>query len=159
MIPITTPPALVTKYASKFRTLFYKPQFGHFITYLTGLIVSTNKTVQGINNNFLDRKDQSNLNLFLNESNWDEKAVDEQRIELIRNQTQKCKPKDSFLIIDDTISHKTGKKIEQVEIFHDHSTNKYVLGHQVVTSLLGFFTDYRGTKSLLSVNKVVYFHA
>ena len=136
MIPITTPPALVTKYASKFRTLFYKPQFAHFITYLTGLIVSTNKTVQGINNNFLDRKDQSNLNLFLNESNWDEKAVDEQRIELIKNQTQKYKPKDSFLIIDDTISHKTGKKIEQVEIFHDHSNNKYVLGHQVVTSLL-----------------------
>ena len=136
MIPITNPPSLVTKYSSRFRTLFSKPQFAHFVTYITGLIVSTNKTVEGINNNFMDSKDQSNLNLFLTESNWDDKAVDDRRIALIKKHTHKSKPKDSFLIIDDTLSHKTGKKIEQVELFHDHSTGRCVLAHQVVTSLL-----------------------
>ena len=136
MIPITSHPSLVTKYASEFRSLFSKPQFAHFSTYITGLIVSTNKTVQGINNNFIESKDQSNLNLFLNESNWDEQALDNRRIELIKAQTKKSKAKDSFLVIDDTLSHKTGKKIEQVETFYDHSTQKHVLAHQLVTSLL-----------------------
>lgn len=136
MIPITDPPLLVKKYAFKFRALFSKPQYAHFLKYLTGLIVSTNKTVQGINNNFVDRKDQSNLNLFINESDWDEQALDNRRIELIKEHTQDNNAKDSFLLIDDTISHKTGKKIEQVELIFDHSIHKSVLGHQLVTSLL-----------------------
>jgi len=136
MIPITEPPLLVKKYASKFRALFTKPQFAHFTTYVTGLIISTNKTIQGINNNFLVRKDQSNLNLFINESDWDEQALDNRRIALIREHTCDAQAKDSFLVIDDTISHKSGKKMEQVALLFDHSKNKSVLGHQLVTSLL-----------------------
>lgn len=136
MIPITEPPLLVKKYAAKFSTLFTKPQFAHFITYVTGLIVSTNKTIQGINNNFIVRKDQSNLNLFINESAWDEHALDNRRIELLKEHTRDTQAKDSFLVIDDTISHKSGKKIEQVELVFDHSIHKSVLGHQLVTSLL-----------------------
>jgi SRSO17 transposase len=139
MIPITEPPSLIKKHLSRFNSLFSKPQSGHFATYLTGLIVSSNKTVQGINNNFIDHKDQSNLNLFLNESNWDEQELDNRRLELIKESAfggKETKPKDSFLVIDDTISHKTGKEIEQVELVFDHSIQKNVLGHQLVTSLL-----------------------
>lgn len=136
MIPITAPPLIVQTYAEKFKVFFSKPQFAHFVTYLTGLIVSTNKTVQGINNNFIARKDQSNLNHFITDSQWDEESVNTRRIELINEDTKDIKAKDSFLIIDDTLSHKTGTEIEQVGLFFDHSTYKYVLGHQVVTSLL-----------------------
>lgn len=136
MIPITEPPLIVKNYVIKFRDFFSKPQFAHFITYLTGLIVSANKTVQGINNNFIESKDQSNLNHFITDSEWDEEAVNDRRIELINEHTKDVAAKDSFLVIDDTLSHKSGPKIDQVELFYDHTTFKHVLGHQLVTSLL-----------------------
>lgn len=136
MIPITEPPLMVKNYASKYIEFFNKPQFCHFVTYLTGLIVSNNKTVQGINNNFIERKDQSNLNHFITDSEWDEEALNDRRIDLVNEHTKDVKEKDSFLIIDDTLTHKTGKKIEQVELLYDHNTHKNVLGHQLVTSLL-----------------------
>jgi len=136
MIPITEPPLIVKKFTDKFKEFFSKPQYNHLITYLTGLIVCTNKTVQGINDSFIEHKDQSSLNNFITDSEWNEEAINNRRIELINEHTKDVKAKDSFLIIDDTLSHKTGEKIEQVELFYDHSTYKNVLGHQLVTSLL-----------------------
>lgn len=136
MFPIVKSPVMVTSFSERFKDLFSKPQFSHFITYLTGLIISANKTVQGINDNFIDRKDQSALNHFITDSNWDEQAVNEQRIELINEHVKDVADKDALLIIDDTLSHKSGPKIEQVGIFYDHSSSEYVLAHQVVASLL-----------------------
>jgi len=46
MIPITSPPLMIKNYALKFTEFFSRPQFSHFVTYLTGLIVSVNKTVK-----------------------------------------------------------------------------------------------------------------
>jgi hypothetical protein len=136
MIPITEPPSIVTEYVQKFRAFFSKPQFDHFVNYITGLIVSTNKTVQGINDSFMNHKDQSALNNFITDSGWDETQVNDRRIELCKEQLAETPEKDSCLIIDDTLSHKTGEHIEQAELHFDHSTNQYQLGHQVVTSLL-----------------------
>ena len=136
MIPITEPPLIVKKVANKFREFFNKAQYNHFITYITGIIVSNNKTVQGINDSFIEHKDQSALNNFITDSEWDEQAINNRRIELINEHTKDTKAKDSFLIIDDTLSHKTGEKIEQVELFYDHSIYRNVLGHQLITSLL-----------------------
>jgi hypothetical protein len=127
---------MVTSFAERFKDLFTKPQFAHFCTYLTGLIISANKTVQGINDNFIDRKDQSALNHFVTDSEWDEQTVNKRRIELIKEHVKDIPDKDALLIIDDTLSHKTGAKIEEVGIFYDHTTSGYSLGHQVVSSLL-----------------------
>lgn len=136
MIPITSPPMIVKSYAEKFTSFFSKPQFAHFLTYLNGLIVSTNKTVQGINNNFLDRKDQSTLNHFITDADWDEETVNNRRIELINEHMKNVREKDTSLIVDDTLSHKTGAQIDQVELFYDHSLYRHVLAHQLVTSVL-----------------------
>lgn len=136
MFPIVKHPLMVTHFSERFKDLFSKPQFSHFTTYITGLIISANKTVQGINNNFIDRKDQSALNHFITDSDWDEQAVNKRRIAIINEHVQDIPEKDALLIIDDTLSHKSGPKIEQVGIFYDHSSSEYSLGHQVVTSLL-----------------------
>jgi len=120
----------------RFKDLFSKPQFAHFNTYLTGLIISANKTVQGINDNFIDRKDQSALNHFITDSEWDEQVVNKRRIELIKEHVEDIPDKDALLVIDDTLSHKSGTKIEEVGTFFDHTTSGYSLGHQVVSSLL-----------------------
>jgi hypothetical protein len=39
-----------------------------------------------------------------------------------------------WLALDDTLAHKTGKKIEDVEIYWDHSEKRYVLAHNIVTA-------------------------
>lgn len=121
MIPITEPPLIVKNFTDEFKDFFSKPQNNHFITYLTGIIVCNNKTVQGINDSFIEHKDQSALNNFITDSEWDEEAINNHRIKLVNNHTKDIKAKDSFLIIEDTLSHKTGEKIEQVELFFDHS--------------------------------------
>ena len=38
------------------------------------------------------------------------------------------------MVIDDTLSHKTGEKIEGVDWFFDHRDKRYTLAHQMVTS-------------------------
>jgi len=38
-------------------------------------------------------------------------------------------------VIDDTLTHKTGKFIEAVGIFKDHCEKRYVLAHNIVTSI------------------------
>ena len=84
----------------------------------------------------MGHKDQSVLNHFITDSDWDDETVNDRRIEIVNEHIKDTKDKDSFLIIDDTLSHKTGEKIEQVELFHDDSVYKNVLAHQVVTSLV-----------------------
>ncbi len=67
-IPIATYPSIIVNNLKHSKEFFSKPQLEHFAQYLTGLIVSYNRTVQGINDNFVFYKDQSNLNRFLTEA-------------------------------------------------------------------------------------------
>src|SRR3990170_2603825 len=60
------------------------PQRRHFAEYLTGLMVAANKTITGINGEFVETTDQSCLNRFLTEVAWDEQALNERRLELLQ---------------------------------------------------------------------------
>jgi len=48
-----------------------EPQRVHFAEYLTGLYVAERKTVSGINVEFAETTDQSCLNRFLTDADWD----------------------------------------------------------------------------------------
>ena len=48
----------------------------HFAEYLTGLFIAERKTVSGINREFAVTTDQSYLNRWLTEVNWDANALD-----------------------------------------------------------------------------------
>jgi SRSO17 transposase len=135
-IPIAAYPSIIANNLKHFEEFFSKPQLEHFAQYLTGLIVSENRTVQGINDNFVCHKDQSNLNRFLTESDWPEEKVDQRRKELIRSEVEGMSSKNGALYVDDTIAHKRGEKIEGVSKYFDSATQMYTLGHNVVTSQL-----------------------
>jgi SRSO17 transposase len=134
--PITAYPSVVANNLKHFKEFFSKPQMEHFAQYLTGLIVSDNRTIQGINDNFVFRKDQSNLNRFLTESDWDEEGVERKRIELIKQELEGMSAKNGALYLDDTLCHKRGEKIEGVGKYYDSANNTYTLGHNLVTSQL-----------------------
>jgi len=85
MMPIIEFPPIVSDYGECFTEVFTnKRQINHFNEYLTGLMVSDNVTVTGINNNFVDAKNQSSLNRFLTQSKWDETKLNNLRLDLLR---------------------------------------------------------------------------
>ncbi len=71
MIPLIDIPEIVKYYAPHFQNLFSKSEYALFQKYLSGLIVSENKSVEAINRLFvIDVKNQSTLNRFLTASNY-----------------------------------------------------------------------------------------
>ena len=139
MLPIVKYPSFIELALPRFEPMFNRSQLRHFAEYMTGLIVSPNKTITGINDHFLNHTDQSAKNHFLSDATWDDNQLTENRINLILEQCKKRQITDGLLVIDDTISHKTGKQIESVAWFWDHSNHSHALGHQLVSSQ--FVTD------------------
>lgn len=115
-----------------FRPHFGAPAFEHFKRYVMGLIVSENLTVEGINRIFIQAKHPSSLNRFLTTGIWKQQAVNDTRIDILK--IQGALGGKGWLAIDDTLTHKTGKKIEGVGIYWDHSEKRYVLAHNIVTA-------------------------
>ena len=134
MLPIVKYPFFIESILPRFEPFFNSSQLRHFAEYLTGLIVSENKTITAINSHFMDHTDQSAKNHFLTDSDWDDARLTQERLKLILERCQKKRITDGLLIIDDTIVHKTGKQIEAVGWFWDHSNHTSSLGHQVVSS-------------------------
>ena len=78
-------PHVVLEALPDFADLFScDPQRRHFAEYLTGLMVARKKNVSAINREFANTTDQSCLNKFLNDVVWDEKAINERRLEVLQ---------------------------------------------------------------------------
>lgn len=125
-------PEEVEKALESFRPHFGAPAFEHFKRYVLGLMVSENLTVEGINRIFIQAGHPSSLNRFLTAGIWKQQDVNDARIDMLR--TQGDLGGKGWLAIDDTLTHKTGKKMEGVGIFWDHGEKKYVLAHNIVTA-------------------------
>jgi SRSO17 transposase len=133
-VSVTEIPQVVRQFLPGFQGVFSKPQLQHFAEYVTGLIVNPNKTVTGINDAFLAHRDASTKNHFLTAAPWSTDALADARKRLLVDALTHESPRQGYLIIDDTIAHKTGKTIDGVAWHYDHTTGKSVLGHQVVSS-------------------------
>lgn len=134
MLPIVKLPSFIETILPRFSMIFNKAQLRHFGEYLTGLIVSENKTVTGINSQFLHHTDQSSKNHFLTESDWDEQKVTDERLSMVKEQCEKRHITDGIVVIDDSLAHKSGKHIEGANWFWDHTERAYTFAHQLVTS-------------------------
>src|SRR3989344_9578033 len=99
--PIIETPKELRKSLETYRKSFTKPQFKHFQNLITGLIVSDNKTLQEINDCF-GEKDQSSFNRFMTCSDWDEKEIEQIRM----NQIKRKNISNGFMIVDPTMLHK-----------------------------------------------------
>ncbi|MBW6462260.1 MAG: transposase [DPANN group archaeon] len=115
-----------------FRPNFYKRSFGLFERYITGLIISDNKTVDGITNQYLEKTDQSNQNRFLTEYPWLKDDFTDGTKTLLKK--KKLLNKFCFFVVDDSLLKKYGKYISSSGKHYDHSTNTYLFGQQIITS-------------------------
>jgi SRSO17 transposase len=72
---------LMVQYADLFAN---QPERQHFAEYLTGLFIAERKTVSGITREFAVTTDQSCLNRSLTEVDWDAKALNQRRLDLLQ---------------------------------------------------------------------------
>ena len=101
------------------------PQRKHLANYLTGLMIAKNKTITGMTSELTNASDQSCLNRFLTEVEWDENAVNEARIDWLQ-QFDDTRFHDRGVIgLDDVLIDKTGKFIKDSGTFWDHSEQRY----------------------------------
>jgi len=136
-LPIVSPAPIVVAHAPAFYSLFENEnQVGHFRNYVTGLIVLPNKTLSNIARCTLESADKSNLSRYFSEAPWQQKAMNDRRIEYMLEQTAayRLSPKLSFMAVDDTLCEHVGSLFEYVARHYDHAEGDYPLAHNLVTS-------------------------
>lgn len=134
MIPLVEFPELVQHYAAFFQEVFSPEAFIEFQRYISGLIVSENKTVDGINRLFVvESRNQSSLNRLLTESPFSLEELNRSRLRLLASLPgTQIKPK-GVLGVDDTLLSHYGQDFEKIAKLFDHVTQTYVWAHDLVT--------------------------
>jgi hypothetical protein len=126
-------PRVVKEALDQFADLFAnQPQRRHFAEYLTGLMVAANKTVSGIQAEFVDTTDQSCLNRFLTEVEWDEQALNARRLELLQSAPSTRYDEAGVIALDDVLIDHDGKYIEDVGWFWDHAEDRHKIAHDLL---------------------------
>ena len=126
-MPIFQPPAIVQNFIDEVVASMFAntPQRKHLANYITGLMISDNKTITGITANMPNASDQSTLNRFLTEVEWDEKEMNQKRIEWLQQfGDTKFHPR-GIIALDDVLLEKSGKLIPDSGTFWDHSEERF----------------------------------
>lgn len=123
-------PHVVAEAVERFAALFpNEPQRRHFAEYLTGLIVAKNKTVAGINAEFVDTTDQSCLNRFVTTADWDVDQLNAKRLELLQEDPATQYSARGVIALDNVLIDHDGKLIEDVGWFWDHAEGRNKIAH------------------------------
>lgn len=133
MLPLVEIPEIVRHYASFFSAVFSAEALAQFKRYISGLIVSENKTVDGINRIFvLDVRNQSSLNRLLVESPFSVEALQKARLALLASLPGTAIKPQGVLSVDDTLLAHYGQHFEKIAKLYDPVSESYVWAHNLV---------------------------
>jgi len=133
MLPLVEIPDIVQHYAPFFASVFSPEAFAQFQRYVSGLIVSENKTVDGINRLFvIDVRNQSSLNRWLNESPFSVAALNRCRLALLGSLAGTALKAKGVLSLDDTLLTHYGEHFEKIAYLYDSSRGCYAWAHNLV---------------------------
>lgn len=134
MFPLVEFPELVQRYAPHFEQVFSAEAYIEFKRYISGLLVSENKTVDGINRLFvLESRNQSSLNRLLTASPFSLAKLNERRLALLASLPGTQVKAKGVLSVDDTLLTHYGQDFEHIAKLFDHVTGSYVWAHNLVT--------------------------
>ena len=134
MIKIIKLPSIIQSHSKIFKNVFKNnAQYKHFKEYLTGLMLCENKTFMGIQSEFINPSSVNSLDHFMIRAEWSEAELNDRRIFYLQRRKETASKSEGVICIDDTLTHKTGKHMDDAEIHFDHSTRQYVLGHNIVS--------------------------
>ena len=123
-------PTVVQELMAQYHDLFANaPERQHFAEYLTGLFIAERKTVSGINREFAVTTDQSCLNRWITEVNWDAYALNQRRLDLLQRDSSTRYTKNGVIAIDNTLIDHDGKLIADVGWFWDHADQRHLIAH------------------------------
>jgi hypothetical protein len=133
MLPLVEFPELVRHYAPYFETVFSADAFVEFERYISGLIVSENKTIDGINRLFVNEsRNQSSLNRLLTESPFSLDDLNRARLTLMSSLPGTQIKRNGVLSVDDTLLVHFGEYFDQIAHLVDPTTGDYVWAHDLV---------------------------
>ena len=123
-------PTVVAEALGEFADLFAnEPARRHLAEYLTGLIVADRKNVASINRQFAQTTDQSCLNRWLTEADWDAEALNRRRLDWLQRDPSTRYSAQGVIAIDNVLVDHDGKLIEDVGWFWDHAEQRYKVAH------------------------------
>ncbi len=133
MFPLVEFPELVQHYAPHFRAVFSEEALIEFERYISGLIVSENKTVQGINRLFVvESRNQSSLNRLLTASPFTCTDLNQARLKLLQAQPGTALKRKGVTSVDDTLLIHYGHHLEKIALLRDPTTEQLVWAHNLV---------------------------
>jgi len=134
MFPLVEFPTVVQHYAPFFAEVFSAEALIEFQRYVSGLIVSENKTVDGINRLFvLESRHQSSLNRLLTASPFSLARLNQARLAVLASVPgTRLKPK-GVLSVDNTLLTHYGQAFEQIAKLFDPVSQSSVWAHDLVT--------------------------
>ncbi len=112
---------------------FTKGGFRHIQGYVSGLISLGKKTVKKISGAIIGEAHHSAISRMMDDAKFEKEKLE---IRFLKKLKYLFKNADVFLIFDDTLVKREGKKIDLAKKHYDHSTGGYVQGHQFFTSML-----------------------
>ncbi len=137
MLPIVKIPDIVERFAPYFEDAFTESEYEGFKRYISGLIVSENKTVEAINRHFVvEPRDQSTLNRFLTASTYDVETLNQRRLDFLQTKpstsfktTNNCK---GVLGLDDTLMTHFGSYFANIARLKDPHTGQVQWSHNLI---------------------------
>jgi len=143
MPAIIHPPTIIQTAMGEFIAEHFdnEPQRKHCTNYLTGLLLAQSKTVAGITEEIVGASDQSCLNRFMNDVDWDHEELNTARIIWLQQSEDTKFHQNGIIALDDVLIEKTGKHIEDVGYLYDHAQKRTILAHDVL------FANYLDPKS------------
>lgn len=123
-------PTIVQRAMENFSHVFLNdPERRHFGEYLTGLMVASRKSVNGINSEFARTTDQSCLNRWITEAGWDVRKLNDLRLDLHQRDPSTRYSKQGVIALDNVLIDHDGKMIEDAGWFWDHAEERYKIAH------------------------------
>jgi hypothetical protein len=133
MFPPAEFPELVQHYAPYFEEVFSAEAFIQFKRYISGLIVSENKTVDGINRLWVfESRNQSSLNRLLTESPFSLADLNRARLRLLGSLPGTQMKGNGVLSVDDTLLVHYGQPFDPIAYLGDSTEGRYGWAHNLV---------------------------
>jgi len=130
MNPIIEIPTVVREAMPQFAGLFSnEPERVHLSEYVTGLLVARKKNVSAISREFAPGTDQSCLNRWINEVEWDEEQLNRERLAWLQRTSDMRYSAQGVIALDNVLVDHEGKLIEDVGVYWDHADQRYLVAH------------------------------
>jgi hypothetical protein len=133
MLPVVELPDIVRHDAPWFASVFSPEAFAQFHRYISGLIVSETKTVDGINRIFvIDVRNQRSLHRWFTASPFAVEALNQARLKLRSSLSGTQMKLKGVLSLDDRLVTHYGQHFDKIAYLADHTQGCYVWAHHLV---------------------------